>query len=115
MNNIEKILLNMGITPNIDGFNYLNRAIEICIESHSDKKQRPYYCAMYMQIGKEFNKSPSSVERAMRHGLNKARKAATKTFREMFVYDEDQFDSMKVTISFFVENIARHVIGGYHG
>lgn len=112
MNEVEKIILNLGITPNIDGFNYMRRAIEKCVEAHAEHKQRPQYCVIYQEIAKEYGRTPSSVERAMRHAITKARKTSTPLFRKMFVYDDDVFDSMRVTTSFFVENVARHVIGG---
>lgn len=58
----KKQLLALGIPASIDGFEYLNYAIEIYNPPQS-------LISLYEEIGKKFNVSGRKVMRAMRHAI----------------------------------------------
>lgn len=63
---IVNYLLGCGIRPNLKGFRFLYRAIEITIENNNILQ----ICSeIYQTIAEEFNESASKVERAIRHSI----------------------------------------------
>jgi len=60
---IREFLVKTGCLPNLAGFDYLIRAVEIVKE----KKKISITKELYPILGKEFKSSASKVERAMRH------------------------------------------------
>lgn len=61
---IFEILMDCGAKTNLKGYDYLKSAIYIAIE---DKNRDVKMMGMYSDVGKEFNTTPSRVERAIRH------------------------------------------------
>lgn len=59
---IREFLVKTGCLPNLAGFDYLIRAVEIMKE----KKRISITKELYPLVAKEFNSSASKVERAMR-------------------------------------------------
>lgn len=64
---IVNYLLVCGIRPNLKGFRFLYRAIEITIENNNILPK--IYNKVYPTIAEEFNESASKVERAIRHSI----------------------------------------------
>jgi len=61
---INEELINIGINPKVLGFNYLKEAIKITISNPTHN--------ISAYIGKKFNKSSGSVERAMQNAIERA-------------------------------------------
>ena len=68
---IKTLLLKVGIDPSMLGFNYLVEAIRICYEDN-EVLYRGMTKILYPNVAKEFNTTPSRVERAMRHSIEQA-------------------------------------------
>lgn len=66
---ISKILKQLGITPNILGYKYSKEAITMVLED--DTALRAITKTLYPEIGKRFNATSSSVERAIRHAAQR--------------------------------------------
>lgn len=64
---IREFLVKTGNLPNLAGFDYLIRAVEIV----EQKKKISITKELYPIIGKEFKTSAGKVERAMRHIVSK--------------------------------------------
>lgn len=73
MNNFElrKILINMGISANLQGFNYIITAVEFI----KIQKIHTNMDTVYSEIAKKFDTTPSAVERSIRHAKSKAYKS----------------------------------------
>ena len=63
--NVHDFLIETGNFPNLIGFKYIIRAVEIVQEKGRIKLVQE----LYPTIGREFNSSASRVERAIRHIL----------------------------------------------
>lgn len=67
---VERTLIDMGIYPNLLGFDYICRAIE-----YIQADRRAKICDVYGLIAGDYDTTPQRVERAIRHALsNKADK-----------------------------------------
>lgn len=58
---IKDILLELGITPNLKGFDYICKTIDYMMT-----RKRIKMVEMYRIIAKDFETTPSAVERAIR-------------------------------------------------
>lgn len=70
-NKIQKILLKLGITPDLKGFNYICRMIEIVKADELNKKS---VVGIYEEIAEEYETTASCVERSIRHAISKVDK-----------------------------------------
>ena len=67
---LHKLLLAIGVPPNIYGYSYIIRSIELII---SNPEYMHYITkGLYIDVAKEFHATPSRVERAIRHAINTA-------------------------------------------
>ncbi len=64
---ISKIFVAIGIPPHIKGYQYLRSAIKMCIKDTSIISSITK--RLYPDVAKEYNTSPSKVERAIRHAI----------------------------------------------
>lgn len=64
---ITKVIKSLAVPTNILGFEYLRRAIQMCIENK--KLIHQMTTKLYKDIAKEYNTTPSRVERAIRHAI----------------------------------------------
>lgn len=64
----EDVLIELGITPNLSGFNYICKAVEII---NASKERIRIVDGLYADIAKEFNTTKIRVERAIRHAISK--------------------------------------------
>lgn len=60
--NMREFLINNDVYPNLTGYNFLIRAVEII-----KKRKILITKELYPQIAKEYNTTASRVERAIRH------------------------------------------------
>ena len=65
--NIEKLLMDAGITPNLMGFDYLIDAIEMINESSI----KPQMSEIYLSLGEKYQIEWKCVERCIRTAINK--------------------------------------------
>lgn len=65
---IENALLELGVTPNLKGFDYICRAVEIISTS---KERTKIVDGLYADIAKEFGTTKTRVERGIRHAISK--------------------------------------------
>lgn len=64
---VENALIELGIAPNLLGFDYICNAIEII----SNSKEKPTVGMLYACVAKNFGSSTSKVERAIRHAFTR--------------------------------------------
>jgi two-component system response regulator (stage 0 sporulation protein A) len=64
---IVDILKKVGMPPHLKGYNYVVRAVLLCLSDSSYLDQITY--RLYPDIAKEFDTTPSRVERAIRHAV----------------------------------------------
>jgi hypothetical protein len=64
---ISNVFITIGIPPHIKGYQYLRCAIRICIKK-TEIISFITKC-LYPDVAKEFNTTPSKVERAIRHAI----------------------------------------------
>ena len=67
---IQKLLLEMGFSPNLSGFEYLTDAIEMVVENNASLKG--ITTLIYPAIAKKNFVSDKSVERAIRYSIENA-------------------------------------------
>ena len=65
---VEEILIEMGVYPNLSGFDYICKAVEIISES---KERMKIVDGLYADVAKAFDSTNHKVERAMRHAISK--------------------------------------------
>lgn len=65
---VEDVLIEMGVYPNLTGFNYICRAVEIISESKGKMKIAD---GLYVDVAKTFGSTNYKVERAIRHAISK--------------------------------------------
>lgn len=65
---IGNALIELGITPDLKGFDYICSAIEIISKSNEKIK---LVDGVYVDVAKEFDTTASSVGRAIRHAFSK--------------------------------------------
>lgn len=64
---VEDLLIELGIYPNLYGFAYICKAIEII----SSSKERMKIMWIYSEVAKEFNSNTARVERGIRHAFSR--------------------------------------------
>lgn len=64
---VENALIELGIAPNLLGFDYICNAIEII----SNSKEKPTAGLLYSCVAKNFDSSSARVERAIRHAFTR--------------------------------------------
>lgn len=67
---LHKLLLKIGIPPNIYGYSYILKSIELILGN----PEYMHYITkgLYIDVAKEFHATPSRVERAIRHAISSA-------------------------------------------
>lgn len=109
--NITRVLVDLKLKPNLKGFHYLRKAIELCIEDYS--YLRSVTTRLYPAVGKFYNVSPSLVERCIRNAIDKAYQEggllAVNTFYNMLVYSNDKKFTNSELIGIIVEKILNDI------
>lgn len=68
---VENALIEMGIYPNLKGFDYICEAVEILEKNNRDMK---IVDGVYQEIAEKLGVTKLSVERAIRHAITKVDK-----------------------------------------
>lgn len=79
---VEDILIELGIYPNLSGFDYICKAVYYIM---ADRTVR--ICNVYKMVAKDFNATNTAVERSIRHALSKADKESETYKKYMSVKD----------------------------
>lgn len=66
--NLRKLLIKIGISANVKGFHYILEAINILKE----QKIHINITEIYKMISKKYDNTPSAIERAIRHAIDKS-------------------------------------------
>lgn len=79
---IREYLIRLGFKPNLDGFDYIASAIELCLEdaSHMDYITK----SLYPSIASLHSSTAPRVERAIRHAISLANEDYNEEFEETF-------------------------------
>lgn len=104
----NKLLIKVGISPDLKGYHYLVEAINIAKEALLNNKVNENFTILYTSIAKKFDTTSNGVERAMRHSIAKAFKANNSLLHEIF--KTLTTPSGNVTNSCFVYTLAQHLI-----
>ena len=107
--NTNKLLMEMGISPDVVGYHYLADAINARKEMVANGNVAYKFTDLYADVGKKFNCKATNVERTMRHAVEGAFKhgndALCKIFRPMI-----KNQSGKVTVACFIGTLAEYLI-----
>jgi two-component system response regulator (stage 0 sporulation protein A) len=107
--NANKLLMEMGVSPELTGYYYLVEAINLRKEMITSGNVTHKFMELYDVIGKKFNSKPLNVERAMRHAVEKAFEINNDTLSKTFGSMVDK-TSGKVTVSCFIGTLAELLI-----
>lgn len=105
----NKLLMKVGISPDLDGYHYLTEAINIIKEKWLNGNVNCKMMNLYFTVGKKFNTASIRVERSIRHAVERAFVIGSPLLREMFDTLLD-CESGKVTNSCFIYTLAQHLI-----
>lgn len=99
---IKATLRDLGIRPNLHGFEYLTEAIRIIADDPSTKMT-----ALYALIARRRDTTPTAVERSMRHAIHKGMDTGDPAlYTQLFGYTY-RLDGY-ITVSLFVHTLADH-------
>lgn len=104
---IKKTLQNVGIYPNVKGYHYLAEAIRIVKETAEKGGIFDKYTALYALIGRKYQASAGSVERAIRVAVNIGFTNRTALYLDLFGAN---FTEAPPCTSCFVSVLAEHIM-----
>lgn len=100
---ITKIIHAMGVPAHIKGYHYIRYAIELVIEDMD--LLSAVTKELYPKVAKEFDSTPSRVERAIRHAIEVVWKRGNERVIKEF-FSHNLSEDMKPTNSQFIARIA---------
>lgn len=86
---IKRIVKNLGISSELLGYNYICTAAEMAYYDADIMKNM--IDRLYPAIAAKYEKSPSSVERAMRHAVTTSWDKGNRIIRAEFIKKPDNF------------------------
>lgn len=99
---IKATLRDLGIRPNLSGFEYLADAIRIIADDPSTK-----ITALYALLAKCYNTTHASVERCMRHAIREGLdRGDPALYDKLFSYTYTPGNY--ITVSLFIHTLADH-------
>lgn len=101
-NQIKATLRDLGIRPNLNGFEYLTDAVSIIVDSPSIKMT-----ALYTHLAAHHDTTPAGVERCMRHAIHKGMETGdVALYTQLFgcTYIKGNY----ITVSLFIHTLADH-------
>lgn len=99
---IKATLRELGICPNLNGFEYLTDAIGIIADNPSTK-----ITALYAHLARCYDTTPTSVERCMRHAIHRGVDTGDPAlYTQLFGYTY-RLDGY-ITVSLFIHTLADH-------
>jgi hypothetical protein len=101
-NQIKATLRDLGIRPNLNGFEYLTDAITIIADDPNVK-----VTALYANLAKRYDTTPAGIERCMRHAIHKGMETGdVALYTQLFGYTH-RVDGY-ITVSLFIHTLADH-------
>lgn len=67
-NKVENVLIELGVMPNLSGFGYLCKAIEVI---NGNKERMKLVDGVYVEVANQFNSTKHRVERGIRFAISK--------------------------------------------
>lgn len=107
--NANKLLMEMGISPELTGYYYLVEAINLRKEKITSGDVTYKFMNLYAEIAEKFNNTVTNVERVMRHAVEKAFETNNDLLYQTFNTLMDK-RSGKVTVSCFIGTLAECLI-----
>ena len=109
MNNrrISEILKELGVPASIQGYEYIRTAVKLIIEDES--KYRWKTTALYFAIAREYDTTPSRVERSIRHAIEVAFVRMPVEAIQKYFGNSISYRSGKATNSEFIATIVEHI------
>ena len=105
---IAEILLELGIPARLGGYDYITQSIEICY--NDGKKLRRNVCkGLYCEIAQANNTTPSRVERAIRHAIERMCDRASPQVLEKYFGNTMAIDKGKPTNTEFLAAIVTYL------
>lgn len=99
---IKATLRDLGIRPNLNGFEYLTDAIGIIVDNPSTKMT-----ALYAHLANCYDTTPAGIERCMRHAIQKGMDTGDPAlYTQLFGYTYNAGDY--ITVSLFIHTLADH-------
>lgn len=104
---IRRMLSNMGMMPNLSGFEYCADAISICADD--DSMIRQLTKKVYQMVADKFQATDGSVERCIRHAIQRMYELSTR--EQVSMYTKIPIESIKgkPTNSVFIAAMASYV------
>lgn len=102
---IKSMLYDLGITPEIMGYHYLASAIAI---KEKANKTKDFSIKLYHETAEKFNTTPSAVERAIRHAIDRSFNNKTPLFLTIFE-PVLNINKRNITNSCFIAMTAEHI------
>lgn len=99
---IKATLRDLGIRPNLHGFEYITDAIKIIVDDPNIKMT-----ALYAIIARRRDTTPAAVERSMRQAVDKGVNIGDKTLYVQF-FGRTYHPGDHITVSLFVHTLADH-------
>lgn len=85
---ITKLLHCMGVPAHLNGYSYIRSSIKIAMKDIS--AINPITRNLYPQLAKKYNKTPSSIERSIRHAIKVSwERGNKKVIHDIFGYSQD--------------------------
>lgn len=104
---ISDILLSLGVSPKLKGFNYLKSAISMYMAD--ENLVRCFIKTIYPAVAEKFNTNASRVDRTIRYAIDKTFiQGNTDKINEIFGHIIDG-NNYKVTNSQFIITIAMYI------
>ena len=102
---VKETLLKLGITPNLNGFYYLENCITRVMDNVRNKTLAENYMVQYRICAHHYHTTPAAVERCIRHAIDVACKNDTMLYGLIFEGMSD-----KPANSVFVAMIAEFLL-----
>jgi len=93
---VTDVLIELGVTPNLKGFDYICRAVEIISNS---KKRMDIVKGIYADIANEFDTTSSRTERAIRHAFSKVDKES-EAYKKYIGIDKTTNSTLLYTLAY---------------
>ena len=101
---IKKVMKKIGITPELNGYHYLEKCIIEVKKCFEEGKTPCSFYQMYKDVAKLFDVTPKSVERCMRHAKIVAETLRTDEFTYIFC------NLRNIPLSAFISIIAEYIL-----
>ena len=106
--NIKRMLMDLGVSPDLLGFSYLAAAVDIKSAANAAGDFKKPYTEIYREVAKKFNSTYTRTERAMRYAVLMSFDKHTERCSSMFSAMKKR-TKHAVTLSCFVGTLAEYL------